>query len=80
MPIYEFQCPKCKTKFELLRPLSRAEEGAECPSCKSPAKRMLSTFVSFTQIAEGATAPVAGTTSPTSPCSGCSSTSCATCG
>ncbi len=80
MPIYEFQCPKCKTKFELLRPFSRAEEAAECPSCKCPAKRQLSTFVCFSQIAEGATAPIAGTTSPTGGCGGCSSTGCATCG
>ena len=38
MPIYEYICPDCKTKFELMRPISRCAEPAECPKCKHQAR------------------------------------------
>jgi putative FmdB family regulatory protein len=47
MPIYEYYCPKCGVKFEVLRPMSKASEGAACPICKSEAKRAMSTFAAF---------------------------------
>jgi putative FmdB family regulatory protein len=47
MPIYEYQCPPCQRKFELLRPFSRADEPATCPLCQRTAtKRCLSTVAS----------------------------------
>ena len=42
MPIYEFVCPDCKTKFELMRPISKSSEPADCPKCKHIANRALS--------------------------------------
>ena len=30
MPIYEYICPKCSSKFELMRPMSQSEEEAAC--------------------------------------------------
>ena len=33
MPLYEYVCTDCESKFELLRPFSRADEVAECPHC-----------------------------------------------
>ena len=33
MPIYEFECSKCGTRFE---ELVKAGETAPCPQCKSP--------------------------------------------
>jgi putative FmdB family regulatory protein len=47
MPIYEYCCPKCGLKFDLLRPMSKASEDAACPTCKSEAKRAMSTFAAF---------------------------------
>ena len=29
MPIYEYVCPDCKTKFELMRPISKSSEPAD---------------------------------------------------
>src|SRR4030042_5753190 len=53
MPIYEYVCPSCETKFELLRPFSRSSEDAPCPKCQSVAKRVLSVFACFARDAEG---------------------------
>lgn len=74
MPIYEYFCSKCESKFELLRSLSRASEGADCPRCHISAERILSTFASFAKDESGMTAPVGG-----SSCAGCSAASCDTC-
>ena len=35
MPSYEYRCPKCKTKFELLRPIAARDDEATCPKCKA---------------------------------------------
>ncbi|MBI4187976.1 MAG: zinc ribbon domain-containing protein [Chloroflexi bacterium] len=75
MPIYEYLCPRCESKFELLRRLSQANETASCPCCHEEAKRVLSTFASFSTDESGVSAPVGG-----SPCGGCGASSCDTCG
>ncbi|NWF77086.1 MAG: zinc ribbon domain-containing protein [Chloroflexi bacterium] len=75
MPIYEYLCPECNLKFELLRPQSQANENASCPRCHNGAKRIFSSFASFTKSSEGTSTPIGGS----SPCSTCSATSCATC-
>jgi putative FmdB family regulatory protein len=75
MPIYEYVCNDCKTKFELMRPFSKSTEPAECPSCKSQARRILSRFACFTAGESGEMAPVGGGGG----CAGCSSGSCASC-
>jgi putative FmdB family regulatory protein len=77
MPIYEYVCPKCKNKFELMRPSAKADEPAACPACGLASKRIFSRFASVTKDSSGATAPVAGTGGG---CSSCGSSSCATCG
>ncbi len=78
MPIYEYLCPDCESKFELLRPLSCAEQNASCPQCHREAKRVFSPFIAFNRFAkvEEGHEPIAGTMSP---CSSCSATSCDTC-
>ncbi|MBI4333829.1 MAG: zinc ribbon domain-containing protein [Chloroflexi bacterium] len=76
MPVYEYCCPKCNAKFELLRPASRADEIAICEHCQSPGHRVLSTFATIRRGAGGETAPMGGG-APS--CGGCSATSCATC-
>jgi len=75
MPIYEYFCPNCNLKFELLRPLSQSDEIVSCPHCHNGAKRMFSSFASFSKGTEGVSAPIGGS----SPCSMCSAMSCAAC-
>ncbi len=75
MPIYEYLCPSCELKFELLRPLSQAGEAASCPCCHKSAERILSKFACFSTSDSGLTSPVGG-----SSCSSCGATSCDTCG
>ncbi len=74
MPIYEYFCSDCKSKFELLRPMSRANEAVSCPRCQQSAERILSIFASFSRDESGLTSPIGG-----SSCAGCSAASCDTC-
>jgi len=76
MPIYEYVCPSCDTKFELLRPFSRAGEDASCPKCKSAAKRVLSVFACFAKDSEGVSTSLGSSSS----CGTCSAASCFGCG
>jgi putative FmdB family regulatory protein len=74
MPIYEYVCSGCNSKFELLRPMSRANEEASCPQCQQKAERVLSTFACFSTDESGMPSAVGG-----NPCAGCSAASCDTC-
>ena len=40
MPIYEYQCSRCKNVFELLHKMGE-DYGAVCPKCTAPAKKMI---------------------------------------
>ena len=75
MPIYEYVCNKCKSKFEQLRPLSKSGEGCECPECHGKAERVLSRFSAFSGYAPGLSNPVGGSGG----CSSCSSSNCGSC-
>jgi len=75
MPIYEYVCPSCDLKFEELRSLSQADEGAPCPCCQKTAKRILSSFCSFSKDESGLSSSIGGDS-----CGSCSATSCNTCG
>jgi len=33
MPIYEYFCVDCRTKFEALRPMARADDAIACEAC-----------------------------------------------
>ncbi len=44
MPIYEYYCSTCERDFEVIRPVSRSDEPAECSECGVPAERQLSNF------------------------------------
>ena len=41
MPTYEYECPKCGTRFELFQKMS-AKPVAKCPQCGGQAKRLMS--------------------------------------
>jgi len=75
MPIYEYFCPDCNFKFELLRHQTQLNESASCPRCHNGAERIFSSFASFSKSDEGPSAPIGGSSS----CSSCSATSCDTC-
>ena len=77
MPIYEYVCPECNFKFEKLRPLSAADQDAECPACGKPSQRKLSTFACYSVSQSGIANRIAGTGG--SSCSSCSSGNCSTC-
>ena len=48
MPIYEYQCNKCNSKFEVLQSITANNEGLTCPECGEPEpKKLLSRFASF---------------------------------
>ncbi|MBM3119039.1 MAG: zinc ribbon domain-containing protein [Chloroflexi bacterium] len=76
MPIYEYSCPDCNCKFELLRSINKANEDASCPRCQHTAKRVFSRFASFSKGSGGESMPIAGTGNS---CTGCSASSCSTC-
>ncbi len=42
MPLYEYHCTKCRSTFELLRPINRAEEPSPCPTGHPGATRVFS--------------------------------------
>jgi putative FmdB family regulatory protein len=76
MPLYEFRCGQCGQRFEVLRPMAKADDPAPCPQCQSAdTKRAISRFASFSKSADGSTAAVAGGGG----CAGCSASSCAGC-
>jgi len=75
MPIYEYVCPDCDTKFEMLRRLSQSDEGADCPQCGKTANRVLSSFCCFSKDESGLITPTGG-----GACSSCSAGTCSTCG
>ena len=77
MPLYEYICRECDSKFEQLRPLSQAENEACCPKCQKTARRVMSTVAVFSATPGGVAKTVPG--SGGSSCSSCSSDSCGTC-
>ena len=76
MPIYEYVCSDCDSKFELLRPVSKSDEPAECPECKGKCERVLSSFCCMTTSSSGVTSSLGGGSS----CASCGSSNCASCG
>ncbi|MBI4199761.1 MAG: zinc ribbon domain-containing protein [Chloroflexi bacterium] len=59
MPLYEYVCPQCDTRFEKLRPMTDGVE-AQCPRCSTPARRVISLFAAFTRGEAGESRAVAG--------------------
>ena len=60
MPLYEYYCRSCETKFEKLRPMTAAEQPAECPAGHPGAARTISVFATFAKSADGAPMPMGG--------------------
>ncbi len=48
MPIYEYECPECKERFEKLVRSAASQPETTCPACGAEgARRMVSAFASF---------------------------------
>ena len=44
MPLYEYYCPTCASKYELLRPMGRGDDAGVCPKGHGGGARTLSMF------------------------------------
>lgn len=75
MPIYEFLCLKCQSKFEVLR-TSTQKRMLKCPQCGSAEVRYI--FSSFSLGSNHQ--PEGSSRKVVSPCSTCRSKNCNTCG
>jgi len=74
MPLYEYKCFDCETRFDALRAMSNADASIACPKCDSEnTRRMISLFSAI-----GSEGVIAGAGAS---CGSCApSASCATCG
>jgi len=75
MPIYEYFCPSCKTKFELLRSMNCIDDDALCPTCNIKGQKIPSAFSSMSKNSAGELAPIGGFDK----CAGCTQSSCSSC-
>jgi putative FmdB family regulatory protein len=49
MALYEYKCAGCEERFDLMRPMSAADDPAECPECGGgESRRLISNFASVT--------------------------------
>lgn len=60
MPVYEYYCPSCRSKFEQLRSMASADEPATCIAGHPGARRLLSAFVFGGRAVEQVAAPAMG--------------------
>lgn len=45
MPLYEYRCPRCQERFEVLQRVGDSAESVRCPECGAGSvERLLSTF------------------------------------
>jgi putative FmdB family regulatory protein len=78
MPLYEYRCDNCATRFEVLRPMSQADQSAVCPFCaETRGRRLISLFAAVSKDAGGGSRLVAS--SGASGCGSCAGGHCATC-
>jgi putative FmdB family regulatory protein len=66
MPLYEYFCPPCGSRFEVLRPQSQMDDAATCPSGHTTNNRVLSLFAPIAKSTQGGTATLTATDLATS--------------
>lgn len=74
MPIYEYRCADCGSKFDKRLSMAAAASQVNCPDCGAEARRQLSVFAAFRKAEGGQVASIGGG------CAGCAGGSCASCG
>lgn len=78
MPIYEFNCPKCETKFE---DLVFGDATPPCPKCgNKETKKLISCATLHSQAPSRVGQQVSFPSSGGSGCGSCSGGSCSSCG
>ena len=60
MPLYEYVCRVCDTRFEARRSMSDAAAPISCPAGHPDTTRLLSVFASVGRSASGGPRPAAG--------------------
>lgn len=76
MPMYEYGCQACNTRFDLLRRMNQDDAGITCPRCESGrVQRRLSTFAAHSKDAAGVSA-AASAPAPVASGGGCCGGSC----
>jgi putative FmdB family regulatory protein len=76
VPIYEYNCGNCSTKFEKRRAMSQADSEIACPQCSDThTRRSLSLFAAFSKSSNGGSQAVSGGGG----CGHCGSHSCGSC-
>ena len=76
MPLFEYKCAKCNSKFEVLHKSANNIENVECPECHSAeTKKLLSTFSAAGFSSAGSDYSSSGGSCETGTC-GCSSGYC----
>ena len=73
MPLYEYHCVTCGTRFELLVPMTRSAEPATCPAGHRNAPRVVSVFAAHTKGEGGSIAAIDGAGG----CASCAGGACA---
>lgn len=54
MPLYEYYCAECRTKFDALRPMEKADAPIQCKNCESMrTSRALSLFATRSKTEAG---------------------------
>ena len=49
MALYEYKCSECEEQFDVMRPMTAADEPAQCPECGgTESRRLISNFSSIT--------------------------------
>ncbi|MQF65176.1 zinc ribbon domain-containing protein [SAR202 cluster bacterium AC-409-J13_OGT_754m] len=74
MPIYEYICDECDSRFDRLQPTGTTH--STCPSCFLPARKALSLFSAISTNRQGESSAVSGMGG----CPGCAGGSCACAG
>lgn len=78
MPIYEYYCADCQTKFEALRSMSQSDDPIQCSKCSGQhTSRTMSLFAAFSSSSSGQKQAV---TSSGHSCGSCHGGSCSHCG
>ena len=76
MPVYEFRCEDCKSKFEVFMPQRMSTDGTICRHCHSAkVRRLISTFAAIGGDGDGEMS-LAGDAPQTAGGGGCCGGSC----
>ncbi len=77
MPLYEYVCGECNTKFELRRSMKEIDDPAACPECHSSrVARQMSVVMAFSHGDSGSVSSLGGGGG----CGSCGGGTCGSCG